>query len=118
MFFLLASFMLVSMSMIKLQKIETKLPSKNSAPPDPNIKPNFVAIGIDKTGAIYFDKDPTPILAGRRSLGGCSRSMPSRGMKPRSSSTATRTLLTTNAGRRFGRRQAGRHQEGQFRGEK
>ncbi len=63
MFFLLASFMLVSMSMIKLQKIETKLPSKNSAPPDPNIKPNFVAIGIDKTGAIYFDKDQAPIAA-------------------------------------------------------
>ena len=63
MFFLLASFMLVSMSMIKLQKIEAKIPGKNQPPPPPDKKPNFVAIGIDKTGAIYFDKDPTPIAA-------------------------------------------------------
>ncbi len=63
MFFLLASFMLVSMSMIKLQKIETKLPSKNQPPPPPDKKPNFIAIGIDKTGAIYFDKDKDPVAA-------------------------------------------------------
>ncbi len=63
MFFLLASFMLVSMSMIKLQKIETKLPSKNQPPPPADVKPNFIAIGIDKTGAIYFDKDKDPIAA-------------------------------------------------------
>ena len=63
MFFLLASFMLVSMSMIKLQKIETKLPGKNAPPPDPSKKPNFIAIGIDKTGAIYFDKDKDPVAA-------------------------------------------------------
>ena len=59
MFFLLASFMLVSMSMIKLQKIETKLPSsKTSAPVQ---KQDFVAIGIDPKGSIYFDKDKNPI---------------------------------------------------------
>ena len=63
MFFLLASFMLVSMSMIKLQKIETKLPGKNQPPPPADKKPNFIAIGIDKTGAIYFDKDQSPIQA-------------------------------------------------------
>ena len=59
MFFLLASFMLVSMSMIKLQKIETKLPgSKTSLPVQ---KQDFVAIGIDPKGNIYFDKDKDPI---------------------------------------------------------
>ena len=63
MFFLLASFMLVSMSMIKLQKIETKLPGKNQPPPPADQKPNFIAIGIDNTGAIYFDKDQSPIQA-------------------------------------------------------
>ena len=59
MFFLLASFMLVSMSMIKLQKIETKLPSSKTSLPVQ--KQDFVAIGIDPKGNIYFDKDKDPI---------------------------------------------------------
>ena len=55
MFFLLASFMLVSMSMVKLQKIEPKLPgAKTSAPVK---KADFVVIGIDKDGKIFYDKD-------------------------------------------------------------
>ena len=55
MFFLLASFMLVSMSMVKLQKLEPKLPSsKTSAPVK---KADFIVIGIDKTGKVYYDKD-------------------------------------------------------------
>ena len=61
MFFLLASFMLVSMSMIKLQKIETKLPSAKIPPPPSDKKPDFVIIGIDPKGNIYFDKDKDPI---------------------------------------------------------
>ena len=61
MFFLLASFMLVSMSMIKLQKIETKLPSSRTSVPVQ--KQDFVAIGIDPKGNIYFDKDKNPITA-------------------------------------------------------
>ena len=62
MFFLLASFMLVSMSMIKLQKIETKLPSAKHAPPSTE-KHDFVVIGIDPKNDIYFDRDQTPISA-------------------------------------------------------
>ena len=61
MFFLLASFMLVSMSMIKLQKIETKLPNSKIPPPPSDKKPNFVIIGIDAKHDIYFDKDKDPI---------------------------------------------------------
>ena len=61
MFFLLASFMLVSMSMIKLQKIEANLPGKNAPPPPSDQKPNFVIIGIDPGGNIFFDKDQAPI---------------------------------------------------------
>ena len=61
MFFLLASFMLVSMSMIKLQKIETNLPaSKTSSGVQ---KQDFVAVGVDAKGNIYFDKDKDPIAA-------------------------------------------------------
>lgn len=62
MFFLLASFMLVSLSMIRLQAIPTNLPQKSNAPP-PSEKPQFVAIGIDQAGNIYFDKDTNPSLA-------------------------------------------------------
>ncbi len=59
MFFLLASFMLVSMSMIKLQAIETKLPEAQTAKPVD--KPDFTAIGIDSKGQYYYDKDKNPI---------------------------------------------------------
>ena len=63
MFFLLASFMLVSMSMIKLQAIPNNLPGKNSAPKPPE-HPDFATIGIDKDNNFYFveaDKKATPI---------------------------------------------------------
>ena len=67
MFFLLASFMLVSMSMVKLQKLEPKLPSsKTSAPVK---KADFIVIGIDKEGKVYYDKDKdsiTPDVIGTR----------------------------------------------------
>ena len=60
MFFLLASFMLVSMSMIKLQAVQTTLPSVK-APATPQQKPDFTTIGIDAKGNYYFDKDKDPI---------------------------------------------------------
>ena len=59
MFFLLASFMLVSMSMIKLQAIENKLPSAQTAKPVD--KPDFSAVGVDSKGQYYFEKDKDPI---------------------------------------------------------
>ena len=61
MFFLLASFMLVSLSMIRLQAIPTNLPQASTGQPVP--KPDFTAIGITKDGLIYFDKEKTPIKA-------------------------------------------------------
>ena len=65
MFFLLASFMLVSMSMIKLQAIPNNLPGKSAAPKPPD-HPDFTTIGIDKAGNFYFigvDKQVIPIKA-------------------------------------------------------
>ena len=60
MFFLLASFMLVSLSMIKLQAIDTKVPPPNNGPkPPPN--PDVIVIGIDKHGLYYFAKEKTPM---------------------------------------------------------
>ena len=61
MFFLLASFMLVSLSMVKLQAIENKLPNAQTAKPVD--KPDFVAIGVDAKNQIYFEKDKSPIPA-------------------------------------------------------
>ncbi len=59
MFFLLASFMLVSMSMVKLQKLEPKLPSSKTSTSVK--KADFIVIGIDKDGKIYYDKDKDPV---------------------------------------------------------
>ncbi len=58
MFFLLASFMLVSLSMIRLQAIQTNLPSASTGANVP--KPDFIAIGIDKNNLFYFNKETTP----------------------------------------------------------
>jgi biopolymer transport protein ExbD len=61
MFFLLASFMLVSLSMIKLTAIKTSLPQKSTAVNVP--KPDFVAIGISADDHFYFDREAAAIPA-------------------------------------------------------
>src|SRR5438874_11328269 len=59
MFFLLASFMLVSMSMIKLQGMKMSLPQASTATPE--TKPDFISITIAANGDVTFQKDPTPV---------------------------------------------------------
>ena len=61
MFFLLASFMLISMSMIKLQAIQNDLPDAHKG--ENVVKQDFHTVGIDKNGNYYYDKDkdPTPL---------------------------------------------------------
>ena len=59
MFFLLASFMLVSMSMIKLQAVQTDLPDAHKG--ENVTKQDFHTIGIDAHGNYYFDKEHDPI---------------------------------------------------------
>ena len=54
MFFLLASFMLASLSMIRLQSIKMDLPTATVAKRD--FKPDIVNIGVDKVGNVYIDK--------------------------------------------------------------
>ncbi|HTL57819.1 MAG TPA: biopolymer transporter ExbD [Candidatus Limnocylindrales bacterium] len=54
MFFLLASFMLASLSMIRLQSIKMDLPTATVAKRD--FKPDIVNIGVDKLGNVYIDK--------------------------------------------------------------
>jgi biopolymer transport protein ExbD len=56
MFFLLASFMLASLSMIRLQSIKMDLPTATSAKRD--FTPDIVNIAVDKVGNISVDKKP------------------------------------------------------------
>jgi biopolymer transport protein ExbD len=56
MFFLLASFMLVSLSMVNLKSVKVNLPTATTATPDS--KKDFLDISINKAGLIYLDKKP------------------------------------------------------------
>src|SRR5206468_6433882 len=55
MFFLLASFMMASLSMIRLQSIKMDLPTATKAKRD--FKPDIVNISVDKAGEIYIEKN-------------------------------------------------------------
>src|SRR5258708_29558113 len=54
MFFLLAAFMLASLSMIKLQSVKVDLPTASTARRD--FTPDIVNIGIDKAGDVFLEK--------------------------------------------------------------
>jgi len=56
MFFLLASFMLVSLSMVNLKSVKVDLPTATT--PNPDSKKDLVDVSIDKTGTIFLDKKP------------------------------------------------------------
>lgn len=55
MFFLLASFMMVSLTMVKLKSIKMDLPTATQAKRD--FKPDIVNISVDKLGDIYIGKE-------------------------------------------------------------
>jgi len=59
MFFLLASFMMVSLSQTHMKGIRVNLPAPNSAPQvqDPN-KKDFVSIRVTEGNLVYFDNAP------------------------------------------------------------
>src|SRR5260370_29282537 len=54
MFFLLASFMMVSLQMDRTQNIKVNLPSATQARHD--FKPDMVNIAVDKSGAVCLEK--------------------------------------------------------------
>ena len=56
MFFLLASFMLVSLSMVNLKSVKVNLPTATTATIE--MKNDFVSISVDRAGMAYFDKAP------------------------------------------------------------
>ena len=54
MFFLLASFMMVSLQLDKTQNIKVRLPEATQAPHD--FKPDMLNIAVDKSGAAWLQK--------------------------------------------------------------
>jgi biopolymer transport protein ExbD len=57
MFFLLASFMMVSLSQTHMKGIRVNLPSANYVPPANQVK-DYIAIRVTEGGLIYFDNEP------------------------------------------------------------
>ena len=58
MFFLLASFMMVSLSQTHMKGIRVNLPAANSPPPPPNQEKDYVAIRVTAGNLIYMDNQP------------------------------------------------------------
>ena len=56
MFFLLASFMMVSLSMDRTQNVKVDLPPSTEAQHD--FKPDMLNIAVDKSGKVWFQKEP------------------------------------------------------------
>jgi len=56
MFFLLASFMMVSLSQVHLKGMKVNLPTGKMG--ETQTKREYVSLSVDKDGQIYFDKTP------------------------------------------------------------
>ena len=54
MFFLLASFMMVSLQMSKTENVRVDLPRAEGAKPD--FQPNMISVAVDKAGRMYYQK--------------------------------------------------------------
>ena len=60
MFFLLAAFMMASLTMIRMQSIKMDLPTATMATRD--FKPDIINIAVDKAGDIFIDKKPMNVV--------------------------------------------------------
>ena len=58
MFFLLASFMMVSLSQTHMKGILVNLPKRDAAPPPPDQPKDFVAVRVTAGNLTYFDNQP------------------------------------------------------------
>jgi biopolymer transport protein ExbD len=56
MFFLLAAFMLVSLSMVNLKSVPVNLPTATTASVE--LRNDFISLSVDKAGMTWFDKEP------------------------------------------------------------
>lgn len=69
MFFLLAAFMLVSLSMVNMKSVKVNLPTATQASSD--TQRDFLNISVDQSGALFMDKK----LVGQNELAGALASM-------------------------------------------
>ena len=60
MFFLLAAFMMASLTMIKMQSIKMDLPTATMATRD--FKPDIINISVDKVGDVFVEKKPMNVV--------------------------------------------------------
>jgi len=60
MFFLLASFMMASLTMIRMQSIKMDLPTATMATRD--FRPDILNIAVDKAGDVYIEKEPVTVV--------------------------------------------------------
>ena len=58
MFFLLASFMMVSLSQTHMKGIRVNLPSANTPPPPPNEQKDYISVRVTEGNLVYFDNQP------------------------------------------------------------
>jgi len=61
MFFLLASFMLVSLSMTKQRTVSVNLPA--AATGQANLKPDNISLAVNASGALFIEKQPIALKA-------------------------------------------------------
>jgi biopolymer transport protein ExbD len=61
MFFLLASFMLVSLTMTKQRTVSVNLPAAASS--QQNLKPDTISLAVSAAGQIFFEKDAIELPA-------------------------------------------------------
>ncbi len=66
MFFLLASFMMVSLTMTRQQTISVHLPVAASA--QSGFKPDMINLGVNAAGDVFWDKEPMMLPALHRKL--------------------------------------------------
>jgi biopolymer transport protein ExbD len=59
MFFLLASFMMVSLSQVHIKGMKVNLPFGSSG--ETQAKKDYVSLSVDKDGYTYFDKEKIPL---------------------------------------------------------
>ena len=71
MFFLLAAFMLVSLSMVNMKSVKVNLPTATTANTD--TQKDFLNISVDKAGMVYCDKKPVGLNELAQSLAGFQR---------------------------------------------
>jgi len=77
MFFLLAAFMLVSLSMVNLKGVKVNLPTATTATPEQ--RQDFVNVTVDKAGVAYLDSVPM----GQNELGRALAALQATNAEPR-----------------------------------